>query len=300
MKSYTQLRTDYGKDTKNTDSANLTYGDGVMNDFHRRLLSKKDWPFLHRLRTATTVADTTFVPLPYDVDLVESVHVTVGSTRYNPRPAGSRKFWDELHYSTYTSDTPEYWFVYNGEIGLWPAPSTSGNTISLNSKIRAVDLNVADYTTGTITTATNGDQTIVFSGTTLTYPMVGRWLRITQDDGTDSGDGVWYEIASITSTTELELVRKYGGTSIAAGSQAFTIGMMPLLPEAYHDLPEIYGAYRYWMKEKDKGRAESFKDLLMDGVKDLGTAYSSNDLSMVVDDGLEGDNIINPNLTVSL
>lgn len=299
MKSYTQLRTDYGVDTKNTASANLTYGDGVMNDFHRRLLARADWPFLHRLRTTTTAAATTFVPLPYDVDQVESVFVTVGSTRYNPKPAPSRAFWDKLHYSSTSSDTPEYWFVYNGEIGLWPTPVTAGSVISINAKIRAVDLNVADYTTGTITTATNGDQTIVISGSTLTYPMVGRWLRITADDGTDAGDGVWYEIASITSTTELELVRKYGGTSISGGSQAYTIGMMPLLPEAYHDLPEIYGAYRYWMKEQDSQRAKGFKALLDEGLKDLSATYSVNDLSMIADDG-EDDYIINPNLTISL
>src|SRR3990167_3495079 len=115
MKSYTNLRTAYGVDTKNTATANLTKGDEWMNDFHRRLLSKVDWPFLHRLRTATTVASTTFVNLPYDVDQVESVFVTVGTTRHSPKPAPSRKFWDELHYSVQTSDTPEFWFVYNGE-----------------------------------------------------------------------------------------------------------------------------------------------------------------------------------------
>src|SRR3990167_8243369 len=118
MKSFTQLRTDYGTDTKNTASANLTFGSTVMNDFLRRLYSKADWPFLHRLRTVATVASTTFVNLPYDIDQVESVFVTVSNTRYTPRPASSRQFWDELHYSVQTSDTPEYWFVYNGQLGL--------------------------------------------------------------------------------------------------------------------------------------------------------------------------------------
>ena len=54
MKSYTTLRTDYGIDTKNTSSANLTWGDRIMNDFHKRLLSKANWPFLHSSRTLTT------------------------------------------------------------------------------------------------------------------------------------------------------------------------------------------------------------------------------------------------------
>jgi len=299
MKSYTQSRTDYGVDTKNTATANLTYGDGQMNDFHRRLLVKADWPFLHRIRTTSTIANTSFVALPYDVDLVESVSVTVGTTIYTPKPVANRDEWDRLHYSSYTSDTPEKWFVYNGQIGIWPKPTTSGSTISLNCKVKPVDLNVADYTTGTVTSITNNDETLTISGSTLTYPMTGRWARITLDDGTDSGDGQWYEISSITSTTVLELVRPYGGTTISGGSQAYTIGMMPLLPEAFHSLPEQYAAYRYWAKEKDAERAISYKEMVDEGVESLFTAYGFNDLSMVVDDGHNGG-IINPNLTIQL
>lgn len=297
MKSYTQLRTDYGVDTKNTSAANLTYGSGQMNDFHRRLLSKADWPFLHRLRTATTVASTTFVNLPYDVDQVESVFVTVGSTRYNPIPAPSRKFWDELHYTTQTSDTPQYWFVYNGQIGLWPAPSTSGNTISLNAKIKPIDLNTADVTTTTITTLANASAALTVSGG-LTVQMAGFWIRPTFSTTANTGDGQWYEISSVTNSTTATLVRNYGGLSIATGTAPCTIAQMPLLPEAYHDLPEIYATYRYWLKEKDE-RAGGFKSILDEGVSTLFTSYGFNDLSFVIDDG-EDRSILNPNLTIQL
>lgn len=299
MKSLTELENDYGIDTKNTASANTTWGRRQMNDFHKRILAKSDWPFLHRLRTATTEASTTFVPMPFDVDLVESVFVTVSGTRYTPRPAPSREFWDELHYSTYTSDIPEYWFPYNGEIGLWPQPTSAGNTISINAKIRAIDLSAADYTTGTVTDIANGATTVTGTSTVWTSPMTGRWLRIDYDDTTDSGDGVWYEISSVTNDTTLELVRNYGGTTISGGSQVYTIGQMPLLPEAYHDLPEIHAAYRYWTKENDK-RKDEFKTMLADGLTSLFQSYGVSDLSMVIDDGNSHDRIINPNLTVEL
>jgi len=298
MKSYTTLRTDYGIDTKNTSSANLTYGDNKMNDFHRRLIAKADWPFIHRLRTAVTAANTTFVELPYDVDQVESVFVTVSGTRYNPKPAPSREFWDQLHYSVQTSDTPEYWFVYNGQLGLWPRPATASNVISINAKIRVIDLGIADYTTGTIVSITNGDETLTGSGTSWTSQMVGRWVRITHADTALTGDGVWYEIGSVTDTTHLETVREYGGTSIAAGSATYTLGQMSLLPEAYQDLPEIYAAHRYWHKEQDE-RATEFKNLLDEGIRDLFKTYGVNDLSMVLDDGGD-ESILNPNLTISL
>lgn len=300
MKSYSQLRDLYGEETKDSSSDNLTYGDEIMNDWHRQLISAADWPFMLRLRTAQTEASTTFVKLPYDVDLVESVFVTVSSTRYDPKPAPSRRFWDQLHYSSYNSDIPEYWFVYDGAIGLWPQPSTAGNVISMNCRIRVQDLNRADYETGNITTATNGDETIVGNGTTWTNPMTGRWLRITADDGTDSGDGLWYEISSITDATNLELVRKYGGTSISGGSQEYTIGMMPLLPEAFHGMPVEYAAFRYWNKENDVERAAGYKSMVNDHLEDLLKSQGMNDLSMVVDDGMDGDMIVNPNLMITI
>lgn len=300
MKSYTTLRNLYGKESKDESDENLIYGDEIMNDWHRTLLSKADWPFLNRLRTAKTKASTSFVALPYDVDLVQSINVVVSSTTYTPRVAPNRKFWDQLHYSTYNSDIPEWWFVQDGKIGLWPQPSTSDNAINITARIRVPDINVADYTTGTITTATNDDETIVGAASIWTTPMTGRWLRITSDDGADSGDGLWYEIASVTDATNLELVRKYGGTSIAGGSQAYTIGNMPLLPEAFHDLPVKYAAFRYWSKENDEARKNSFKEMVEDGIRDLISSQGMNDLSMVIDDGDDDNFIINPNLTVTL
>lgn len=298
MKSYTTLRTNYGIDTKNTASANLSYGDELMNDFHRRILSKSDWPFLHRLRTALTVAATTFVALPYDVDLVESVYVTVGTQRHTPRPAPSREFWDELHFTTQSSDIPEYWFVYNGEIGLWPRPVTSSNVITLDCKVRVIDLNIADITSTTIATLANAASALTVSAG-LTTQMAGFWIRPTFSTTTNTGDGQWYELASVTNSTTATLVRKYGGSSIAAGTAACTIAQMPLLPEAFHDLPEHYASFRYWAKEKDVERTATFKTLLDEGVAALGEAYGMNDLSMVLDDG-EARPRINPNLTISL
>lgn len=298
MKSYTTLRTDYGIDTKNTQTANLTWGDRMMNDFHRRLLAKADWPFLHRLRTATTVASTTFVALPYDVDLVESVFVTVGTTRHNPRPAPNREFWDQLHYSVQTSDIPSWWFVFDGQLGLWPRPASSSNTISINAKIKPVELNTADITSSTITTLANAGTALTVSAG-LTTQMAGFWIRPTFSTTINTGDGQWYELSSVTNATTATLVRGYGGQSIAAGTAVCTIGQMPLLPAAFHGLPEEYAAFRYWMKEKDT-RAVDFKATLNEGISELFKAYGFNDLSMVIDDGEGSPLPPNPNLMISL
>ena len=385
-KSYTELRNTYGVDTKNTAAANLTQGDEWMNDYHRKVLSKADWPFLHRIRTmtsyapsstftvvagtdvgtaastvlletgtpfqfsstttlpaglstnttyymifqssttfkvATTLANalagtavditdtgtgthtmtvqTPFQPIPYDVDLVESVSVRVSGSIYTPRPAPSRQFFEDLQRSRYTSDTPEWWFVQDEKIALWPYQSTSGNEIRLNTKIRVPNLNVADYTTGNIDIVTNGSTKVTGAGSPAwTTPMAGRWLRITHSNtAASSGDGEWYRIAAVESATILYLERPYGGRSLTTGAAgAYTMGMMPLLPEAYHDLPELYATWRYWSKEKDS-RAATFKELLADGESSLISAYAAQDVSAVVDDG-EDRAMINPNLTITL
>lgn len=389
MKSYTTQRNTYGVDTKNTSSANLTQGDEWMNDYHRRLLSKADWPFLHRDRTLTSVAAvsvctaaaddivtttgdniltdtgtevtftttdtlpaglsllttyymiyqsattfkvatslanaiagtavditgtgtgthtanvsnvTNFQALPYDIDLVESVYVMVGTTRYDPKPAQSREFWDSLNYSVQTSDTPQYWFVSNGKIALWPRQSTDGNIIHIHGKIRVPDLNIADYSTGNIDIVTNGSIAVTGAGSPgWTTPMVGRWIRITHSNtAASSGDGEWYQIATVTASTTLTLARPYGGRSLTTGASAsYIIGHMSALPEAYHDLPELYAAWRYWTKENDEERAKAFKDLLATGQADLFTAYGINNTSMVLDDGSDNE-LMNPNLTVTI
>lgn len=299
MKTFQNWQTDYGVDTKNTSTANLTAGMVRANDFYRRLLAKHDWPFLHRQRTMNTQNGQDFVNLPYDVDLVESVSVTVGSTKYVPRLAPTRKFWDELHYNTYTSNIPRWAFVYNGQLGLWPQSGTGSSVIALDAKIRVVDLSITDTTNFTISNLAIGSTNLVLATGTMTSQFVGFWIRPTQGTVTNTGDGVWYEISSVTSGTQISLVRAYGGAvSISSSTASCTIGQVPLLPEAFQDLPEIYAAWRYWLKEDDK-RAAEFKKLLDGGISDMEEAYGVNDLSMVVDDGDPKD-YLNPNLTLTL
>ena len=310
MKSYTQGRNYYGSLTKNTATSNLTLGDQFANDDYRAICAIKDWPFLERLRTLDTKASTQFINLPYDCDQVREVAVIVASTRYTPRLSPSREHWDKLNYSTYTSDFPEWYYVFNGQLGLWPIPTTSGNTINVTQKSRVIDLSVADYSTGTIkTTSTTASVTTVTGDSTVwTAQMVGIYIRISYSDTANTGDGVWYEIAGVASVTEMTLVRAYGGTAITAGTATYTIGQMPLLPEAFHELPWLYAAGKYWMKENDSrgalflsehGNFGSGGGLPTGRIADLAKGWSSPTTSMVIDDGYD-DGIINPNLVISL
>jgi len=297
MRSYTSGRNLYGVWTKNSSTANLSQGDSIANDTYRKIISLNDWPFLEKKRTLVT--DTTqFIPLPYDCDQVREVAIQVSSTLYTPKLSPSREHWDKLNLSTFTSNIPEWYFVFDGKLGLWPTPSTGGNSIYVTQKSRVIDLSIADYTTGTITSVVNGDGTVAGSGTSWTTQMVGRYIKIDYSDTTNTGDGLWYEISTVSSATVLEITRNYGGTTIAAGTATYTIGQMPLLPEAFQDMPWKAAAGDYWSKEADE-RGPYFNGKYADDLSLLNKAWTVPTTSYVINDGTDQP-IINPNLLISL
>jgi len=298
-KSYTEGRNLYGTWTKNKASDNLELGDEVANDLYREICAMRDWPFLERLRTLTTAASTQKYPLPYDTDFVREVAVIISDTRYTPKLCPDQKFWDELNLSQYTSDIPEWYYVFNNELWLWPICSTAGNTINITQKTKVIDLSIADYTTGTITTATKGSNAIVGGSTAWTDQMVGRYIKITLLNTANTGDGLWYEISGVTAGGALTITKAYGGTSIAAGTAAYTIAQMPLLHESLHYLPWIGAAAQYWAKEKDS-RGEYFQGKYESGLNRLTNPNASPTEDMVIYDGLGDSDIINPNLVINL
>jgi hypothetical protein len=103
----------------------------------------------------------------------------------------------------------------------------------------------------------------------------------------------------VTTNTALSLVRSYGGTAIAAGSAAYTIGQMPLLPEEFHDTPVFKAAATYWYKEGDIKRADSFMEKYKDDMEVIKKMKTGPVTDFVVDNGTDGQ-VLNPNLTIML
>lgn len=299
MKSYTGLRTAYGVATKNTATTNLTNGDEWMNDSYKRICGYQDWPFLAKTATIATVASTQAYNLPYDTGQVRSVYVTVGSYRYVTREVSSRDEWDRLNQVVVTSNIATHHFVYNGQLNLFPVPA-SANTITVNSKRLVKDLSIADYTTGSVVSITSGATAIVGTGTTWTAAMAGRYIRITDSDTANKGDGYWYEISSSGSATTITLSRSYGGTTISAGTAAYTIGQMSVLPEFYEQLPVYEAASIYWGLNPDKGgRAKYYDTKFKEGLAEMKKTFGSATTNVVLDDG-GGQVPQNPNLYVTL
>ena len=284
-KSYTTLRNLFGAYTENTSSDNLTQGDQYINDGYRLILGNRAWPFLQKSDTVTTTASTQFKEIPAGIERIRTVTVTVGSTIYTPTEITSESEWQRINQVSTTSDTPQYYFIRGKQVGLFPIPATTSNTITLYGKREVKDLSIADYTTGTVVSVANGGVAVVGSGTTWTAAMAGRYLRITESDTANKGDGFWYEISSSGSSTTITLVKPYEGTAISAGAAAYTIGQMPILPEAYHVLPVYYAAAEYWDSKADhQARATKYQMKYQQMLAQMIKEFSSTSDNYVIED----------------
>jgi len=299
MKSYTTLRNAYSSITGRTTSADLTLADQWINDGHRKAL--KAVPHLReKVATLSTTSGTAYISLPYDFEqILDGVKITISSKDYPIKPAPSRAFWNAVtEGAVSSSDYAEYFWIEPStkRIYLTPTPATSlSSALSVPYKRRVKDLGIADYTTGTAG-VTSGATTVTGSGTTWTSKMAGRYIKLTESDTATSGDGEWYEIASVASTTSLTLVKAYNGTTASGAS--YTIGQMPLLPEDYHDAPLDWALYRYYKSKNDASRANEHLMAFKDQLKDMGADYSRIS-SPVLDDGITSQPS-NPNLYLTL
>jgi hypothetical protein len=272
MKSYTTRRNLYGTLTQDTSSANLTLGDQLLNDSDRTICTMRggSWPFLEVTKTVATVASQQGYYISNSIRKLTDVYVTVGTTIYMPEIIYDAHKWKLiLAYQLGESDVPRFVYKQDDQLFVAPIPATSSNTITLRGRLNVRDLNTADYTTGTITSLTNGAKAVVGSGTTWTADMVGRFLRITETSAAGGGDGFWYEIGAFTDATHITLLKPYEGTTLAAATAAYAIGQMSVIPESYDVAPVYRAAAIYWSAKKDSAQANVFWKLY-DGGKEAG------------------------------
>jgi hypothetical protein len=301
MLSYTGRRNLFGTLTNNTTSGNLTTGDTLMNTADKRILTMRQWPFLERKDTSlTTTASQQAYEIPQRVGKAQAFTITVSSQIYTPREITSEQEWQRLNRTSVTSDSVEFFYIRGSKVEFYPKPASSSNTITVYGRAVPKDLSIADYTTGGVLTATNGSTAIVGTGTTWAVSMAGRYLRITESDTANKGDGQWYEISSSGSTTTITLVKSYAGTSISAGNAAYTIGQMALYLEGYHELP-VYDAARTYFSsiQPDVAKYKMYDTMYKEMLGQLISDWSNPSGGVVLDDG-NGYEVINPNLTISL
>ena len=298
----------YGKYTNQfpqITAANATTGQEYMNDNIHDVLGERDWPFLEATdKTQLTVGSQQFYAMPADADKIIDVTVLIGTVLWKPREITARDQWDRVNYAqNVTSNIPQYYFIYGGQIGFWPTPSTSGSIIGVNYKKKVADLALADYTTGGVLTATNGTATIVGTATSWNQSMAGSYIQIASATTSNAGDNFWYQISpSLTVTgTQLFLAAPYKGVNITAGNATYAIGQMPVLPENYHIMPVYWGAANYWrLNGNNIPKAEQYEKLYEVKLKTFERDWGEKNTSPKLDGGIYEQPVINPNLTVTL
>lgn len=237
--------------------------------------------FTEETRTFTTVTDAISgtsdqaYKLPENFKSLTALYVTVGSTQYPASLVQDEGLWRQMNQASVgESDFVQFCHLRRDRVELYPIPS-SAQTATIIYDSFTKPLVADDYTTGTITTLANGGVAVTGDSTTFTSAMAGRYFRI-------DSDGEWYKIASFGTTTTLTLDTKYQGIAISAGSEAFTIGQMPITPPDTHILPVYFAVWRWALMKKNVQLAREYERSWKEGVADAEENWANQSSSNVI------------------
>ena len=255
---------------------NLTMLKTLIRQGQRRLEAVLGCYFTQETRTFATVASTQPYKLPENFKKLIEIYVTSGSVQYQGELIQDDDLWRQINCNTTTSYSNflQLCFIRRSTIELYPIPS-SALTATIIYDAFTKPLSHDDYTTGTITTLTNGAMAVTASGSTFTSAMAGRYFKI--DD-----DGQWYKIASYGTATTLTLDSAYQGVSIATGTSAYTIGEFPITPPETHELPVYYAVWKWALFRKDITLAREFERMWKEGINDAERNWANRSYSSIV------------------
>lgn len=250
--------------------------------------------------TAISSVGVQFYSIPANVSKAKDFTISIGQLKYLPVEIQSRREWDLVNFLPYTSDIPNYFFIYNGQVGIFPIPSTTGNIIQINFKERVPDLSFADYSTGNITSAAVGATAI--TGTTTAWSTTGKFplnvdvsyfnlmLRIDPP----FGDGIWYPISQFNSDTTLILGLPIINAPNITAASTYTIGQMPLLDEDFADMIVYRALMTYFSTiDNDPTKFKAMEALYQERISFI-EDYLSTKTAMSVDLGAQ-PSMVNPN-----
>jgi len=234
MKSFEELYTELQDITGDDSAAQLVIFKRHINDTDKLVSAKAPFLCFETTATKNTVESQEGYQIPNKIQRISSIKITLdGGTIYRPRPVEDPRYWEYLQsMKSGDSDYTRFYMKEGNQLLLWPEPATADSVITIRGRTKLKDLSLADYETGTIKTTVNGDETVIGDSTLWATGSVGNWIRI---DYT-TGDFEWYEIDSITDTTNLELVKPYEGAAITAGAETYNIGEFSEIPGEFHPL----------------------------------------------------------------
>lgn len=241
--------------------------------------------------TAITAVGVQAYALPANVSKLKDFTVNVGQQKFLPKEIQTRREWDLVNFLPYNSDIPNYFFVYNGYVNIFPIPSTTGYVITYNYKTRVADLTFSDYSTGTLASGgmTAGSTTV--TGLATAWSATGGYPT-----GTDIsyynlhiranppyGDGIWYPISKFTSDTLLTTTLPVVNAPNITAATTYTIGQLPVLSEDFQDML-VYGALMVYHNGivKDKEKYAMYKGMYDERMKLL-ESYAGTKTALSID-----------------
>lgn len=220
----------------------------------------KNWQ-IQQPQTASTVASQQYYHYPPGVVAVETATITQGTIVYPLEIVNSQQQWNYINqYPNTNTFIPQFIFPRQYDFGVWPIP-TDAYTITFNFIYRDRNLNVEDYTTGTVD-VTNNSQTVESTGAVFTSAMIGRFFVLTDASGYPTD--YWYPITGVDEADdELTLQTFYEGTT--ASTQNYLIGQVPLLPDEAHILLSWGVTADWYGTNSDTDKAKQFNNMYYTG-----------------------------------
>lgn len=278
---------------QSTDTANSALLIQFWNDSRRTVgaIRGGTWPWLEIERTLLSTADQNYLYVPNDMRKVTTIRVNVGTgtsvTTYVPVEVCDVKKWQIiLAYRLGSNQYPYFCYQQGQKLLFSPVPSVTGTEFVITGHQNIKDINIADTTAGSIVSIALGATTVTGTGTSWTSGMAGQYIRITQTNAANGGDGYFYEVASITDSTHLELVKPYQGTSISAATAAYTMGFGTYFPESWQMAPIFRATAQYWNLKENMLLANSYWKQY-DGGKEAGLLSADAPIGGMVGQMLE-------------
>ena len=134
----------------------------------------------------------------------------------------------------------------------------------------AKEMSADNYTTGSVT-ITQNTTAVTGNATTFTQPMEDRWIKLS--------DGLWYEIKTYSSATELVIGKTFEGNTMTAG--AYIIGELPIIPDGFQEILLYKPLEHYFMKTGEEGRSQFYKGLYDNGLAYLKSRFLSRTSNQV-------------------
>jgi len=239
------LLTEYKSLTKDHSTVNVTRGKLRMQHYYTFLSSQANNYAIEKTRYGVTKSEQRGYLLYPDYIKLKNMRMKDEGEQWRPiNIVKNIDTWQNMTILTQNSNLCTDAMLFNNDgnmhFELDPIPTIDGDIEDPNLEIvyegHLDPLSFPDdYNAGTVS-VTQGSATITGSGTTFTSDMIGLFIQL----------GKWlYEIVSVSSTTQLQIVNYYQDSDLSGSSYA--IVEISRLPAEFHYAPLWGAVWDFWL-----------------------------------------------------